>query len=246
MNRNLLIQFDTAAVKPHATTKQRLGALAAVALLALGGAAQAALVPYTANGVNLVFDDDYTPVGASQPGLTWTANANLSATEHFGVAGLNPKGVMNWSKALEWVAAMNAANYAGANDWRLFSALNNNGSTPNPAPGYFSTASELGHLFYTEGGLTPPNGVNSSAALTSVFTNMQDDDYWSGTAFTPSPGDAWYFDAGQGLQANDYGTTENYVWAVRPGQIAAAPLPGTVVLMALGLAGLGVRRFARP
>ena len=50
--------------------------MAAAGLLLAGGGAQAALVPYTANGVDLVYDDDYTPVGAAQPGLTWVADAN--------------------------------------------------------------------------------------------------------------------------------------------------------------------------
>lgn len=233
--------IEAAAARPQAKIGRRLQALAAAGLLALAGAAQAALVPYTANGVDLVFDDDYTPVDASQPGLTWLANANLAATEHFGVSGLNPKGTLTWAKALEWIAAMNAANYAGANNWRLWSALNSDGSTPNPCAGYFCTRGEFGHLFYTEGGLTPPNAINTSAILSSVFTNMQDAVYWSDTAFAPSPGDVWAFDASQGLQSNHDDILENYAWAVRPGQIAAAPLPGTVVLMALGLAGLGAR-----
>jgi len=40
------------------------------------------------------------------------------------VTGINANGTMGWAKALEWITAMNAANYAGANDWRLWSALN--------------------------------------------------------------------------------------------------------------------------
>jgi hypothetical protein len=59
--------------------------------------------------------------------ITWIADANLAATNTFGVSGLctnndypcNGIGTMNWSKATEWVAAMNSANYLGVNDWRL-------------------------------------------------------------------------------------------------------------------------------
>jgi hypothetical protein len=102
--------------------------MAAAGLLLAGGGAQAALVPYTANGVDLVYDAQ--PGASSTQGLTWTANANLAATETFGVTGINANGTMSWAKALEWIAAMNAANYAGANDWRLWSALNSDGSGP--------------------------------------------------------------------------------------------------------------------
>lgn len=38
-----------------------------VGLLVLTGGAQAALVAYQANRVDLVFDDDYTPVGGEAP-----------------------------------------------------------------------------------------------------------------------------------------------------------------------------------
>lgn len=57
----------------------------AVGLLGLGSVAQAGLIPYTVNGDALVFDDDY---GAD--GLTWTANANLAATESFASAASTP------------------------------------------------------------------------------------------------------------------------------------------------------------
>ena len=198
-------------------------------------------MPYTSAGVNLVYDNDYTPVGASSPGLTWTADANLAATMTFGVTGINASGTMTWDKALEWIAAMNAANYAGANDWRLWSALNSDGS--GPCFGFNCTDSELGHLFYTEGQLSPGDAINNSTDLTDVFTNMQDSLYWSGTEFSASG--AWFFGAGSGFQADLGKDFQNYGWAVRPGQIAAAPLPGTALLMALGFGAMALSRRAR-
>jgi hypothetical protein len=62
----------------------------------------------------------------------------------------------------------------------------------------------------------------------------------------PDPNSAWHFVLGDGFHGTaldkDYGL---YAWAVRPGDVAAAPLPGTTVLMALGLLGLGAGRRMR-
>ena len=183
--------------------KRQTWALAlTLGLLGAGGASQAALVPYTSAGVNLVYDNDYKPFDASSPGLTWTADANLAASNTFGLSTgvdlglypgdssnvqgrINADGRMNWPGALFWIDAMNTANYAGANDWRLWSALNSDGSGPCSA--FDCSNSELGHLFYTEGRLNQLDAINDSTALTDVFTNMQDSVYWSGTEFASNP-----------------------------------------------------------
>jgi hypothetical protein len=214
----------------------------AVGLLGLGSFAQAGLMSYTANGVDLVFDDDYTPVGASSAGLTWTADANLAASNTFGLATgtdlglypgdtsgvqgrINADGRMNWPGALFWIDAMNAAGYGGASDWRLGSALNSDGSDPclDYGPGGTGCAdSELGHLFYTEGGLNPGDAISDSALLDAfqggAFTNLQDSLYWSGTEYAPNPNNAWNFNTDNGNQNNDNKDNQNYGWAVRPGE----------------------------
>lgn len=54
--------------------------------------------------------------------ITWLADANLAASNTFGVAGIssgNAVGGMPWSTAHEWVNAMNSAAYLGITDWRL-------------------------------------------------------------------------------------------------------------------------------
>ncbi|WP_295888043.1 DUF1566 domain-containing protein [uncultured Thiohalocapsa sp.] len=218
--------------------------MAAAGLLLAGGVAQAALVPYTVNGVDVVVDTDYTPVGATSPGLMWTKNANLAASMNFGVSGINANGSMTWAKALEWIAAMNTASYAGFSDWRLWSALNSDGSGPC-GPGFNCNDSELGHLFYVEGGLSQNQAITSSTALTAVFTNMQDSVYWSGTEYAPNPLNAWNFFTDDGFQYPDNKFNQYYGWAVRPGQVAAAPLPGTALLMALGFGAMAVSHRAR-
>ena len=51
--------------------------------------------------------------------ITWLQNANLAATDTFGVSGINANGTMNWDTANRWIAAMNTADYLGYSDWRL-------------------------------------------------------------------------------------------------------------------------------
>ena len=60
--------------------------------------------------------------------ITWLADANLAATNQFGltqsagfpVAGqVGSTGVMNWDTANLWIDGMNAASYLGFDDWRL-------------------------------------------------------------------------------------------------------------------------------
>jgi hypothetical protein len=229
------------------TRQTTVGLLLGVVLLGLGGTAQAGLIGYTANGVNLVYDNDRD--------LTWVANANLADTVDFGVAGINANGTMTWDVAEQWVAGMNAANYAGATGWRLpatlqpdatcDSQLSPGGGFPLQGYGYNCTGSDLGHLFYTEGLLTPGQAITSSTILTGLFSNMQDHVYWSGTQYAPVPDDAWVFGTFIGLQGVDDKDFQGYGWAVRPGQVAAAPLPATGFLVALGLMALGASRQGR-
>jgi hypothetical protein len=83
-------------------------ALATAAGLGLSGAAQATLID---RGGGLIYDD--------QLNVTWLQNANLAATNTFGVSGIAANGAMTWNTAQSWIAAMNTADYLGYSDWRL-------------------------------------------------------------------------------------------------------------------------------
>ncbi len=157
--------------------------------------------------------------------ITWLANANVNGT-------------MNWTAANAWAAGLNVGGYTG---WRL--------PTADPTCiNYNCTNSELGHLYYTEGGLTQGQNITSSAVLPSFFSNMQNAVYW-GTEFAPNPGFAWIFSSYGGSQYYYSKGTGYYAWAVRSGDVGgggSVPEPGIIALMGIGaLAWAGTRQKRR-
>lgn len=105
------------------TTKPLLATLALTAGLFAATGANATLV--SALSGQAVNDTDLN--------VTWAANANLAATNTFGLAtGVNlgtdiygyqsiiySNGSMTWGGAQKWIGAMNTANYLGYHNWRL-------------------------------------------------------------------------------------------------------------------------------
>ena len=134
--------------------------LALVAVTAASLNANATLID---RGGGLIYDDVLD--------ITWLQNANLAATNTFGVSGIDANGRMTWNTANQWIDAMNAADYLGYNDWRLPTlgpvngstfayGFSNDGSTDYAynisAPGSAypgSTASELAYMYYVDLGL---------------------------------------------------------------------------------------------
>lgn len=192
--------------------------------------------------------------------ITWLADANLAATNTFGIfSGINPDGSMSWAKANEWIAAMNFTSHLGVNDWRLPNIVDT--GTPGCDLAYTGTdcghnvdlsTSEMAHLYYstlgnvgyydTSGSTTGcAGGPNYCLTNTGPFSNVQPYTYWSGTTYAPDTSQAWVFNFDQGSQ--DFQSKSNsdiYAWAVRSGDIAAVPVPAVAWLfgLALGLAGL--------
>ena len=205
--------------------------------------------------------------------LTWIANANLAATNTFGVAGINANGTMNWNTANLWIGAMNTANHLGFNDWRLptlgpingvaFNTTNTqDGSTdigrnisrPGTVHGT-SLASEMAYLFYNSLGNVSEFNVSgvfengcAGTCLTNTgpFVNLQSTGYWSGLEFAPNTSRAWFFFFDNGNQRANLKDTNFFALAVRPGDVAAVPVPAAVWLMGSALFGLaGFRRKQR-
>jgi Protein of unknown function (DUF1566) len=179
--------------------------------------------------------------------ITWLSDANLAATETFGLSGINAAGAMNWNTASEWIAALNSAAYLGKSDWRLPSTVQPDatcefqlvaGSSLTPQGyGRFCRASEMGHLFYDEG---------VTAHSPYPFHAVSLNDYWSGTSFAPDPTMAWAFDfsAGVGYQDRGAKTGLGHVWAVRDGDIQVVPLPMSMILLLSGVAVFPIAKLS--
>jgi len=186
--------------------------LATAMFLTLSTGAWATLID---RGGGLIYDDVQD--------ITWLQDANLAATNAFGVSGINPDGTMSWNTAQAWIAAMNAAAYLGFSDWRLPTTPDAGGpfvfGWDGVQPygytyGYNMTTSEMGYMFYVNlgnVGLRPTNYNGGSVpdrapgtfGLMNVgpfqnfgqpFPNTLSIPYWSGTQSVFQPADAWYFD----------------------------------------------------
>jgi hypothetical protein len=73
------------------------------------------------------------------------------------------------------------------------------------------------------------------------FTNLQSTNYWSGVELNSS--NAWDFRFHNGTQGLNDKDNNFFALAVRPGDVAAVPVPAAVWLMGSALLGLaGFRR----
>jgi PEP-CTERM motif len=149
----------------------------------------------------------------------------------------------NWANTLVLSNVLTpgyTVNFSGAG-WRL----------PTTVPdvyGYNQTGSEMGHLYYTDFGLTQGSGggVTGVDSVNQLpFENIKPFWYWSGTEYADGTNNAWYFVTSIGLQnATLKENAGGYTLAVRPGQIllSAVPEPSTYFLLCIGLGVVGYAR----
>lgn len=182
--------------------------------------------------------------------LTWISNADLALTDTFGVSGIY-YGSMTWNTAQSWIGAMNSANYLGFNNWQLPTTLQPDPTCSTQLSGGVSdgsdcTGSQIGNLFYNGlGGVNFQNIATVHNANYNLFSNLQSSfdtfqNYWSGTAYALDPtNEAWVSDLSQGYdQFFDFKSSNYGALVVRPGDVAAVPVPPAVWLLASGLLGL--------
>ena len=168
--------------------------------------------------------------------ITWLQEMNYAY-----VSGASGTGIFSWYEAQAWAEALV---FGGFDDWRLPSMLDASGTES-------FTDNEIAHVYYTELGNTSFNNSNywPFQIETPVGTNLLG--FWLSET---NAGDGGYFhwDLGPGSQfgftdghpKNGYvgaeaitgmAETDGIAWAVRSGDVALLPEPGT-----FGLLGLAV------
>ena len=185
--------------------------------------------PATGNGleVNPGGQTVYDPV----TNITWLANANLAATNTFGLPActdpLTPAlcvaadGAMTSASASQFIANMNTFNgagYLGQTNWQL-------PPIDSGCPGYNCTGNQnpMGNLFYNQlhfgQGMTAVTAPNISVG---PFDNFQPYLYWTCGAPTiqaacqangPAPNFEWSFSFGSGFEGTDLLANDLYVTA---------------------------------
>ena len=199
-------------------TKLLTAAAAAVLAFSLSTGAQASLVARTGG---MVYD--------TVNNITWAADANLAQT-----SGYDTDGSMTWAAAVAWADQLTLG---GFTDWSL----------PTTVPalfGYNQKGSQMGDLFYNQlGGVSSTSIATTHNGYYNLFTNVQSSVYWSGSEYASSPGFAWRFNTDNGNQDYFNNFNQRYAWAVRPGDVAAVPVPGAFWLFGSALVGLmGLKR----
>ena len=174
--------------------------LAGLLVLAITGAAQAALID---RGGGFIYDDVLD--------ITWTQSANLS-------------GQNAWATQLTWASALSIFDPVRGvvwSDWRLAKVDVNGDDTIVDC----ATASEAACRDNEYGYLFHQYGIRAGAP--GPFTDVQSSYYWSGNEFRPNTFAAWvFFFFGGGTQAGGDKTTDYYAWAVRDGDVAAVDIDG--------------------
>lgn len=197
----------------------------------------------TANGFEAYYDTALN--------ITWLADANYAKT-----TGYDADGYLNWDEAQTWAANLNVN---GTTGWRLPTMVDT--GTPGCNSGYNGTdcgynvstsTSEMAHMFYVTLGNKADNDTSgnpqSGWGLTNTgpFKNVQSYGYWSGVEYATDTGRAWRFGTYAGYQYANDKYWEFSVWAVRPGDVAAAvPEPSSYALALVGLAVAGLARRRR-
>jgi hypothetical protein len=234
--------------------------VAAAAMVAMTGAAQAALID---RGGGMIYD--------TTRNITWLADMNYAKTSGYTGNGVLADGRMNWDAATTWASNLV---YGGFSDWRLptlntldttCSDVANSGLLTMVYYGTGCTGGELSGLFVqdlgnkTESVLIQTGDTAEQIANLALFSNVKSYYYWSGTEFhsTANLDRAWDFNSFGGIQDIAGKNIEMYAVAIRPGDVRTSVPPGDVApslpepqtlaltLLALGATVVAGRRRLR-
>lgn len=162
-----------------------------------------------------------------QADITWLADANYAYT-----SGLDNDGRFTQDQG---IAFADSVTIAGVSGWRL--------PVSDGCTNFNCTGSEMGNLFYNvlggEAGSSIHDVHNSNYSL---FSNIVNPNYWSGSEQPGSPARGMVFTMSSGYQNDSNQYNASYLWLVHSGDVTVVPLPAAVWLFASGLVCLiGVR-----
>ena len=171
--------------------------------------------------------------------ITWLANANVAASNTFGLPACtsptNPSlcvaqdGAMTWASALQFLANMNTAAYLGQTNWQA-------ATIDITCPGYNcdGTKNPMGNLFYDQLGFSKGMSVDTTTTTVGSFKNIQPYLYWSCVGATiqspcdtvgPAPNFQESYSFGSGFQGTDLLANDLYVTAYFVGTRASSTGP---------------------
>ena len=191
----------------------------------------------------LVLSPDGTTVYDTVNNVNWLADADLAATNRFGLplctgpgtqTCVNASGSMRYDAAVAWVQAMNAANYLGHNDWQLPTTPTNDSGCGRTGPtganfGFGCAASAFGSLWNALGLKAPNTAVPIPNNTVGPFSNFQPYLYWSQSG-APPPSGNFTFSFATGWQGAN--TLPNFLYAL---PMIPGKLPGTPAATGNGL-----------